>query len=173
MLHSYFQKGSSFGHGKKNSHLIVTSTFICGISACVATRGAPHSLKKSLVYIHKCVFFTLRHFFLFWPRVFPRALGSVAHREPARTPYASLSPGRGPWHVLWGLKVARPLGEAFRARRAIQAHANPHVHNNRYILNKFKKRPTSFMIPGILNVINAVRHYTLGDGKVLPDTHKS
>ena len=28
-----------------------------------------------------------------------------------------------------GLEVARPLGEAFRARRAIQAHANPHVHN--------------------------------------------
>ena len=45
-------------------------------------------------------FFTLQHFFLFRPRVFPRALGSVAHTEPARTPYASLGPGRGPWHVL-------------------------------------------------------------------------
>ena len=74
-------------------------------------------------------FFTLRRFFLFRSRVFPRALGSVAHREPARTPYASLDPGRGPWHVLWGFKEARPLGEAFRARRAIQAHANPHVIN--------------------------------------------
>ena len=73
-------------------------------------------------------FFTLRRFFLFRSRVFPRALGSVAHREPARTPYASLGPG-GPSHALWGLKVARPLGEAFRARRAIQAHANPHVRN--------------------------------------------
>ena len=40
-------------------------------------------------------FFTLRRFFLFRSRVFPRALGSVAHREPARTPYASLGPGRG------------------------------------------------------------------------------
>ena len=74
-------------------------------------------------------FLALRHFFLFRPRVFPRALGSMAHREPARTRYTSLGSGRGPWHVLWGFKVARSLGEAFRARtRAIQAHANPHVH---------------------------------------------
>ena len=33
------------------------------------------------------------------------------------------------WHVLWAFKVARPLGEGFRARGAIQAHANPYVHN--------------------------------------------
>ena len=79
-------------------------------------------------YKYKRVFFTLRHFFPFRPRVFPRVLGSVAHREPAPTPYASLGPGRGPWHVLRELKVARPLGEAFRARRAIQAHANPNAH---------------------------------------------
>ena len=90
------------------------------------------------IYKYKCVFFTLRQFFLFRPRVFPRALVSVAHRELARTPYASLGLGRGPWHVLWGLKVARPLGEAFRARRAIQVHANPHVHN---IINRAKKLP--------------------------------
>ena len=64
-------------------------------------------------------------FFLFRPRAFPRALSSVTRREPARTPDASLGPGRGPWHVLWGFEVASPLGEGFRARRAIQAHANP------------------------------------------------
>ena len=80
--------------------------------------------RRRTLYIYINVFFTLRHFFLFRPRVFPRALGSVAHREPSRTQYASLGPGLGPWHVLWGLKVARPLGEAFRARRAIQAHVN-------------------------------------------------
>ena len=83
------------------------------------------------IYIHintyKCDFFTLRHFFLFRPRLFPRDLGSVAHREPARTQCASLGPGRGPWHVIWGLKVSSLLWKAFRARRAIQAHANPHV----------------------------------------------
>ena len=78
-------------------------------------------------YLHICkrVFLALRHFFLFRPRVFPRAMGSVACREPARTPHASLGPGRSPWHVLWGFEVASPLGEGFRARIAIQAHANP------------------------------------------------
>ena len=64
-------------------------------------------------------------FFLFRPRVFPRALGTVARREPTQTPHASLGPGRGPWHVLWGFEVTNPLGEVFRAREAIQAHANP------------------------------------------------
>ena len=36
--------------------------------------------------IYTCVFWTLRPFLLFRPRVFPRALGPVARREPARTP---------------------------------------------------------------------------------------
>ena len=79
-----------------------------------------HIPKGSLVDTYTCVFFTHRHFFLFRPRVFPRALGSLARREPARTPYASLGPDRSAWLVPWGLKVAHPLGEAFRARRAIQ-----------------------------------------------------
>ena len=38
---------------------------------------------------------------------------------------ASVGPGRRPWHVLWGFKIASPHEEAFRARRAIQAPANP------------------------------------------------
>ena len=71
------------------------------------------------------VFLPLWHIFLFRPRVFPRALGSVARWEPVRTPYASLGSGRGLWHVLWGFKVASPLGEGFRTSRAIYAHANP------------------------------------------------
>ena len=98
-------------------------------------RGTLHCIY--ITYIN--VFFHPSAFFLFRPRVFPRALGSMAHREPARTPYASLGPGRGPWHVLWGLKVARPLGEAFRARRAIQVHANPPVHIPLPGINKIKK----------------------------------
>ena len=92
------------------------------------TLNCSFTYKDTYIYMYKSVFFTLRHFFLFRPRVFPRVLGSMAHREPARTPYASLGPGQGPWHVLWGFKVAHPVGEAFRAHRAIQAHANPHVH---------------------------------------------
>ena len=38
---------------------------------------------------------------------------------------ASVGPGRRPWHVLWGFKLASPLEKGFRAPRAIQAHANP------------------------------------------------
>ena len=105
-------------------------------------------------------FLAFRHFFLLRPRIFPRALGSVARWEPARTPHASLGPGRGPWHVLWGFKVARPLGDGFRARRAVQAPANPRT---RYSL---KDCPTAHVIFGILNVNNVVRHYLRGDRKV-------
>ena len=40
-------------------------------------------------------------------------------------PHSRFGYGRGPWHVLWGFNVASPLGEGFRARTAIQVHANP------------------------------------------------
>ena len=100
--------------------------------------------------MYQCVFFAHRHFFLFRPRAFSRALGSVARREPARTPRARLGLGKGPQHVLWGFKLASPLEEGFRARTAIQV------------------RPTAHVISGILNVINAVRRYLLGDGKGFP-----
>ena len=111
-------------------------------------------------------FFGPSAFFLLWPRVFPRALGSVARGEPARTPRANLGPGRGPWHVLWGFEVASPLGEGFRARRAIQVHANPRTPEY-----KLKECATSHVISGILNVINVFRRYVLGDGKVFPRHH--
>ena len=45
--------------------------------------------------------------------------------RPSEHHGASAGPGRGPWHVLWGFEVASNHGEAFRARTAIQAHANP------------------------------------------------
>ena len=107
----------------------------CRYVTCVSLFNLRHHRDFTLTHpegepcIYVCVFFTLRHFFLFRPRVFPRALRSVAHGEPARTSCASFGPRRGPCHVLLGLKLARLLGEAFRARKAIQAHANPHVHN--------------------------------------------
>ena len=89
--------------------------------------------------MNKCVLLALRHFFLFRARVFSRALGSVARREPARTPYASVGPSQGPWHVLWEFEVASSLGEGFRARRAIYAHANPRTWYLWYILTWIKK----------------------------------
>ena len=58
--------------------------------------------------MYKCVFLALRHFWLFRSRVFSRALGSVARREPTLTPYASLRPDRGPRHVLWRFNVTSP-----------------------------------------------------------------
>ena len=38
----------------------------------------------------------------------------------------------------------------------------------KYIINRLKKCPTSHVISGILNVINVVRRYIPGDGKVFP-----
>ena len=80
--------------------------------------------------MYKYVFLALRCSFLFRPQVFSRVLGSVARREPARTPRASLGPGRGPWHVLCGFKVVSPLGrdsEHVEPSRPMQTHA----HNTR------------------------------------------
>ena len=64
---------------------------------------------------------------------------------------ASVGNRRGPWHVVWGFKVASNHGKAFRARRAIQAHAN--------IRTILKKCPTAHVISRILKVVNVVRHY--------------
>ena len=112
-----------------------------------------------IIHIHtyKCVYFSPRHCFLFQPRVFPRAPGSVAHRELARTPFASLGPGRGPWHLLWGLKWHVRSGrhsEHVEPSRPMQTHT--------YIIHYEqveKKSDGSHVISGILNVVNAVRHY--------------
>ena len=65
--------------------------------------------------------------------------------------------------------MVRSLGEAFRARRAIQAHTNPRTY---YIINRLRKCPTSHVISGILNVINVVRHYlVMGRSKEGPTAH--
>ena len=67
---------------------------------------------------------------------------------------ASVGPGQGQCHVLWGFKVARNHGEAFRARRAIHAHANPRTYY------RLKQCPTvHHVISRILNVVNVVKHY--------------
>ena len=101
-----------------------------------------------------------RHFFLFRLRVFPRALGFGARRSPPEHEGASVAPGRAPRHVLWGFKVASNHGEAFRARRAIQAHANPRTQ---------RKCPTAHVMSTILNVVKCRQTLlVVGDGKVFP-----
>ena len=118
-----------------------------------------HPEREPCIYI-KCVFLAFRHFFLFRPRVFSRTLGSVARREPARTPHASLGPGRGPWYVLWVLKVAVPSGRHsghVEPSRPLQTHVQVKRMSDGYNV-----------ISGILNIINVVRKYLLDDGKVFP-----
>ena len=67
-------------------------------------------------------------------------------------------------HALW-VQSGKSARGGICARRAIQAHANPRT---LYLINRLKKCPTSHVISGILNVINVVRHYIPGDGKVFP-----
>ena len=76
--------------------------------------------------MYKCVFFCTSAFFSSSGRESFLVLSSLGHAgSPPEHHAASVGPGRGPWHVLWGFKVASNHVEAFRARRAIQAHANP------------------------------------------------
>ena len=73
----------------------------------------------------KYVFLAHRHFFLFRPRVFSRALDPVAGREAAGTPRRNCGLWPTSMARALGFKVAGPHVEAFRAGRAIQAPANP------------------------------------------------
>ena len=76
------------------------------------------------ITMYKCVFF-VRPFFSSGPGSF-LVLSAPGHAGSSPEHHgASVRPGRCPWHVLWGVKVTSNHGEAFRARRAIQAHANP------------------------------------------------
>ena len=56
----------------------------------------------ALVLLCIKLFFLAHRHFLFRPRVFSSALGSVAHREPARTPWRKFGP--------WPRSAARALG---------------------------------------------------------------
>ena len=65
-------------------------------STCVTPGTSRHTHPEGEGNLLVCInvfFFAHRHFFLFRPRVFSRALGSRARREPARTPRRKC----GPW----------------------------------------------------------------------------
>ena len=70
-----------------------------------------------LCIMYKCVFLPSGIFSLPAAGLFScsRLRGTQGARPDQRV---SLSPGRGLRHVLWRFKVASPLGEGFRARRA-------------------------------------------------------
>ena len=74
--------------------------------------------------INKCVFCAHRLFFCSGRGSFLVLSAPGRAGSPPKHHGASVGPDRGPWHVLWEFKVASSNGEAFRARRAIQVHAN-------------------------------------------------
>ena len=111
----------------------------------------------------KYVFLAHRHFFLFRPRVFSRALVPGARREPAGAPRRKCGP--------WVTSVARALGiQNGKSPRggipSTQGHPGPCKPTQRR-----KECPTARVISGILIVINVVRHYLFGDGFFFPDTN--
>ena len=92
-----------------------------------AGRGTKNGQQHRHVDItrYKCVFFHIGNFFSYDGGSF-LVLSTPGHAgSPPEHHGASVGPGRGPWHVLWGFKVVSNHEEAFRARRATQAHANP------------------------------------------------
>ena len=101
---------------------LVTSVKICTKMIEVSSE---QSRSQFYITLSKCVFLAHRHFLLFRPQVFSRALGSVARGESARTPLRKCEPWQTSVARALGFKVACLHGEAFRARRAIQARANP------------------------------------------------
>ena len=69
-------------------------------------------------------FFAHRHFSLFRPGVFPRALGSGARKEPARTPRHKCGP--------WPRSVARALGVQSREKwQVTTGRHSEHVESSR------------------------------------------
>ena len=97
--------------------------------------------------MYKYVIYAHRHFFSFDRGSFI-VLSALGHAEsPPEHHGATVGPGRDPWHVLWGFKVASNHGEAFRARRGIQAHANPRTGK------KKKNVPTIHVISRTFNVV--------------------
>ena len=72
-------------------------------------------------------FFLYRHFFSSGRGSFLVLSAPGNAGSPPEHHGPSVGPARGPWHVLSGFKVASNHGEAFRTRRAIQTHANPHT----------------------------------------------
>ena len=88
-------------------------------------RLAPHNITTTYITMYKCVFLHIGISFSSGRGSFLVLSAPGNAGSPPEQWGASVGPGRGPWHVLWGFKVESKHGEAFRARRAIQVHTNP------------------------------------------------
>ena len=107
-----------------------------------------------------CFFYTSA-FFLFGRESF-LVLSAPGHAgRPPEHHGASVGPGRAPWHVLWGFKVASDhLGSIPSTWSHLGACK---------LTDRLKKCPTAHVISRILNVVNAVRH-SLVMVRYFPDT---
>ena len=109
----------------------------------------------NMFLLHIGIFFSSRHgSFL--------VLSAPGHaRSPPEHHGASVGPGRGPWHVLWGLKSPEATGrhsEHVELSRPMQTHV------------QVKKCPMVHAISKILNVGKVVRHYLVME-RYFPDTN--
>ena len=93
-------KGGLFKRSITTPHASISTSSTSTIAVVFIRCG--FSISNSLAAMYKCVFLVLRIFFLFRPRVFSRAPGSGARREPARAPRRKCGP--------WSRSVARALG---------------------------------------------------------------
>ena len=112
------------------------------------------------ITIHKCLFLAHGIFFLLRPRVFSRALGSVALMEPAGTSRRKCGP--------WPTSVARALGVQSRQSPGHSEHVGP----SRPVQTQVQDKRMS---DGLCNIwdleCHQCRQTLLGDGKVFPDTN--
>ena len=96
---------SKVGEWKVCTHRSSIYRFLAFMMRCCA-RALSYSkyryAHKMYITVYKCVCLAYPPFFLCRPRVFSRALGSGARREPVRTPQPKCGP--------WPRSVARALG---------------------------------------------------------------
>ena len=107
---------------------ISTTSASTPVDELALTRSDCFATSRILLCIYFVYIFLHVHFFLSGRGSF-LLLSAPGHAgSPPEHHGVSVGLGRGPWHVLWGFKVTKigkNHGEAFRARRVIQAHANP------------------------------------------------
>ena len=111
----------------------------------IVTTILSHCKQQQFLSAYMYHFFLPIGIFLFWPRVFPRALGSVSHREPARTQHSCLGPGRVPF-------VPRDLGVE-RATLARGGIPSPSSHPG-----PCKPIPTYYITKMLKNIRCLMRH---------------
>ena len=87
-----------------------TRNHLCSPNATCDTPGIsslPHPEGEPCITMYQIVFFAHGNFLLFRPRVCLVLWIAGLEGGPREHCGASVGHGRGPWHVLWGVKVAK------------------------------------------------------------------